>query len=115
MAWFCPVSALHHFFDGIDILVSHNVHFDSECLRYELERGYKTMQGDFDLLRNFPKPKKMLCTANESIVEFGYRPKLTELYQKTFDKKLNQTHRALDDARALMEIVMKKEIIKLEN
>ncbi len=35
--------------------------------------------------------------------QFGHRPKMTELYENVMGKPLLQTHRALDDVRALYE------------
>ena len=84
---------LREFFDGTDVFMAHNAPFDSGVLRCELER----------LSADFPWPEEIICTVQEYTPQFGHRPKMTELYEKVMGKPLLQTHRALDDVRALDE------------
>ena len=90
-------------FGGSDFLIAHNAPFDTALLTYELQRCART---------GFPWPKETICTVQEYIHLFGYRPKLTELYEKIIGRPLLQTHRALDDVNALCEIVIKEGICR---
>lgn len=89
-------------FAGADLLVAHNAPFDVACLQYELQRCART---------GFPWPAQVMCTVQEYFHEFGRRPKLTELYARKLGKPLAQTHRALDDVRALVEILVADGVI----
>jgi len=81
------------FFVGATTLVAHNLAFDRDVLYFELLRtGWE---------RRFPFPPKQLCTVDSTMHIKGRRMKLTELYQHTQGEPLAQTHRALDDVRAL--------------
>lgn len=85
-------------FMGIDRLMAHNLPFDMGMLTNELRRLGRQYA--------FPYPPNQVCTvqlANEMI--YGRRAKLTELYELTMGKPLAQTHRALDDVRALVEVI----------
>lgn len=85
-------------FMGIDRLMAHNLPFDMGMLTNELRRLGRQYA--------FPYPPNQVCTvqlANEMI--YGRRAKLTELYELTTGKPLAQTHRALDDVRALVEVI----------
>lgn len=83
-------------FGGATAMCAHNLPFDKIMLINELKRvGCNT----------FPWPKKNLCTISLYAPEYGRMPKLKELYADKMGKPLAQTHRALDDARALAEIV----------
>ena len=62
----------------------------------------------FELLRygwerRFPFPPNQVCTVDSTMHMKGRRLKLLELYEITQGKPLAQTHRALDDVRALWE------------
>jgi hypothetical protein len=62
----------------------------------------------FELLRTgwerrFPFPPNQVCTVDSTMHIKGRRMKLTELYEHTQGKPLAQTHRAVDDVRALWE------------
>lgn len=89
-------------FAGADMLVAHNAPFDVALLEYELQRCART---------GFPWPPVIMCTVQEFSHLFGHRPKLTDLYEKIMGKPLAQTHRALDDVRALAEILIKEGVI----
>jgi DNA polymerase III epsilon subunit-like protein len=91
-------------FAKADVMVSHNLSFDSGMLRLELER--------IGALESFPWPERSLCTVQEHAEEYGRRPKLTELYEAYIGKPLAQTHRAIDDVRALKELCMAAEVLR---
>lgn len=85
-------------FLGAHRLMAHNLPFDMGMLTNELKRVGREYA--------FPYPPNQLCTVQlASELIFGRRARMTELYEKTLGKKLEQTHRALDDVRALVEIV----------
>jgi DNA polymerase III epsilon subunit-like protein len=77
-------------------VVAHNLPFDRTILRAELARMDRTM---------FPWPRREVCTVGLYREDWGRNPKLLELYAAIMGRPLAQTHRALDDARALAEIV----------
>jgi DNA polymerase III epsilon subunit family exonuclease len=87
---------LKEFFDGTDFLICHNAPFDTGLLKNDLVRA------DCD---DFPWPAEIICTVQEYKPQFGYRPKLLELYERILGRKLAQTHRALDDVHALYEAI----------
>lgn len=88
---------LRTFFNDTDVLIAHNALFDSALLRYDLQRAE---------CKDFPWPKITICTVQEYRSQFGKRPKLTELYKQIIGKELVQTHRALDDCKALYEVLV---------
>lgn len=79
--------------------IAHNLAFDRSIVQFELDR--LAMPAD-----EFPWCARMLCTVEATMGEWGRRPKLLELYAATMGRPLTQTHRALDDAKALAEIVV---------
>ena len=80
-----------------DVLVCHNASFDTGMLNIELE----LMKFSY-----FPWPHQTICTVREFEHEFGYRPTLKELYNKYIGHELEQKHRALDDVKALYEVLL---------
>ena len=89
------IPELADFFLGAHTLVAHNVAFDRDVLYFELLRtGWE---------RRFPFPPNQVCTVDSTMHIKGRRMKLTELYEHTQGKPLAQTHRAVDDVRALWE------------
>lgn len=89
------IPELAEFFVGVHTLVAHNLAFDRDMLYFELLRtGWE---------RRFPFPPNQVCTVDSTMHIKGRRMKLTELYQHTQNKPLAQTHRALDDVKALFE------------
>lgn len=87
------------FIHGCEVLIAHNAEFDVKLLSFELQR----MELD-------PKdfiPPTVICTVAEFYHVFGRRAKLTELYERIINQPLRQTHRALDDVRALYEVCAK--------
>ncbi len=78
-------------------IVAHNVIFDLGVLTVELRRIGKEYA--------FPYPPKQICTVNYTKHLSGRRLRLLELYERKMSKALAQTHRAMDDAEALAELV----------
>lgn len=86
---------LRRLFSGAAVAVAHNLPFDRAILRAELARAGET---------TFPWPPRELCTVGLYREDWGRNPRLLELYEHVFGRPLAQTHRALDDVRALVEI-----------
>lgn len=82
--------------------MAHNAPFDSSILRLELKRHN---------IEVWPWPQHAICTVQEFAPYWGYRPKLTELYEYVMGEKLAQTHRALDDVRALAELAKESGVL----
>ena len=93
------ISEIEQAFAGADQLIAHNAPFDVGLLKFELARIGKA---------DFTWPKQTVCTVQEYLHEKGRRLKLTELYKMKIGNELKQTHRAMDDVRALCEIVIKE-------
>lgn len=91
-AWPKMLTAL----SGTDLMVAHNVTFDADILSYELQR----------LGRDWPYWPPLVCTVELFEPLWGYRPRLVELYSAVLGKEYEQSHRALDDVRALKEILL---------
>lgn len=86
---------------GVDRIMAHNAPFDHGMLVNELKR--------LGLEYKFPYPPEWVCTvqlAQELI--YGRRARLIQLYEDTMGKPLDQTHRALDDVHALVEVVRER-------
>ena len=96
------ISEIEKVFVGVDQLIAHNLPFDSGMLSTELRRVGRV---------DFVWPKEMVCTVQETLHMRGHRIKLTDLYKMMTGNELNQTHRALDDVRALVEISLKLGLI----
>jgi DNA polymerase III subunit epsilon len=80
---------------------AHNAVFDINMLEFELHRCART---------GFPMPDTV-CTMQEYKHEFGKVMKLKDLYEKKVGRPLDQTHRALDDCKALYEILKADETL----
>lgn len=98
----CPVffsflPRLRDFFEGVDVLICHNASFDVGMLKIELNR--------LNMCAEFKFPDQIVCTVQEYEPMFNKRPTLKALYQQIIGEPLAQTHRALDDARALQEVL----------
>lgn len=89
---------LRSFFEGADMLICHNAPFDLGMLKNDLKRA---------ACEDFPMPAEIICTAQEYTPVVGKRPRLLQLYEIIMGKPLAQTHRALDDAMAVFEILDK--------
>jgi len=86
-------------FEDAHVLVAHNAPFDKGMIDVEYKRLCKIEKLDY--------PEHVVCTVQEYKAKMGKWPKLTELYKKVIGKELQQTHRALDDCRALHDILKK--------
>ena len=89
-------------FQVADVLIAHNLPFDAYLLATELNHCGE--------LEDFTWPAALLCTAQLYEPLWGYRPKLLELYERVLGEPLDQTHRALDDVQALVDIVLKEKL-----
>ena len=92
---------LRHIFSQAFAVFAHNLPFDRAMIRNDLAR--------IDCL-DFPWPAQEYCTVGLHKDQWGRNPKLTELYELTLNKPLPQTHRALDDVMALVEVVVALEL-----
>lgn len=92
---------------NVDTLVAHNIEFDHKVILSELIRN------DCPTEDWIYKEKK--CTMKDFLEPFQKWPKLTELYERCFQKKLQQSHRALEDANACAEIFFHLNSSKLIN
>jgi DNA polymerase III epsilon subunit-like protein len=90
-------------FLGAEYFVAHNLPFDLGLLINELKRCGKEYA--------FPYPPRQICTVAHYMPVYGRRAKLTEVYERVLGKPLEQKHRALDDARALAEIVIAEQLL----
>lgn len=84
------------YFAKASAVMAHNLPFDRAMVFNEMTRIGTTVSW----------PKIEVCTVGIFKEIWGRNPKLTELYEWTFNKPLAQTHRALDDVRALVEIIL---------
>jgi ATP-dependent DNA helicase DinG len=92
---------MRHIFEQAFAVFAHNLPFDRAMIRNDLAR--------IDCL-DFPWPAQEYCTVGLHKDQWGRNPKLTELYEFTLNKPLPQTHRALDDVMALVEVVVALEL-----
>lgn len=90
-------------FAECDISVAHNHPFDSAIMQFELDRNRVSVE-------EFPWCEVQICTVEWFKPLFGRRAKLTEVYERVMGKKLEQTHRALDDVNALAEVALKEKV-----
>jgi len=85
-------------------VVAHNLPFDKALIDYECMRLTGEPFG-------CGWPAIQICSVQEFVHLFGHRPKLTELYKHFTGKELAQTHRALDDVKALVEALVSSELL----
>lgn len=95
---------LREFFGRAFAVFAHNLPFDRTLLRLDLRRA---------ACEDFPWPQDEYCTIGLHRSIWGRNMKMTELYQHALNKPLPQTHRALDDVMALVEIVQALELHKM--
>jgi len=95
-------SGLYDILNKIDVFVSHNTNFDFNVLLNELYRlkQFKTIKRLISLQKN----KNVICTCKCS----GYK-KLTAIYSNIFNKEVKNAHRAGDDVKTLLEIILNKQ------
>lgn len=101
--------ALRALFARSTAVIAHNLPFDRAIVRGELRRLPP------ELAATFVWPGRELCTVGAYAPDWGRNPRLVELYESVMGRKLAQTHRALDDARALVEIVRKEALWRYLN
>lgn len=89
---------LARFISRADVVIAHNLPFDKTIMNLAIDRCDETKVP----FAGLPWPEIEICTVQEHADEWGYRPKLTELYEHYTGEKLEQTHRAVDDVKALM-------------
>lgn len=87
---------LREFFGRAFAVFAHNLPFDRTMLRLDLRRAG---------CEDFPWPAAEYCTVGLHRNIWGRNPKLVELYEHAMGRPLPQTHRALDDVMALVEVV----------
>ena len=95
---------LREFFGRAFAVFAHNLPFDKKLLHYDLRRCG---------CEDFPWPATEYCTIGLHRSIWGRNMKMTELYEHALNKPLPQTHRALDDVQALVEIVLALELHKM--
>jgi DNA polymerase III epsilon subunit-like protein len=95
---------LRAFFDRAFAVFAHNLPFDKKLLMFDLKRAG---------CEDFPWPEQEYCTIGLHRSIWGRNMKMTELYEHAMEKPLPQTHRALDDVMALVEIIQALELHKL--
>jgi DNA polymerase-3 subunit alpha (Gram-positive type) len=96
---------LRRAFETASIMLTHNLPFDEGILRMDLRR--------VGALDAWPWPARKFCSVQLYRDEWGRNPRLIELYERKLGKPYPQTHRALDDARALAEVVIAEELYTL--
>jgi DNA polymerase III epsilon subunit-like protein len=101
-------------FDNSDLIVGHNLSFDLNMLKIEIMRqllkaGLKEREKYLRFLEDLKKTNKNYCTMQKSIVicdikavdrsgkEYTKFPKLSELYEKLFQRKPKNLHNSLND------------------
>jgi DNA polymerase III epsilon subunit-like protein len=102
-AWAQALPAIAAFFSDATAVVAHNLPFDRALVDFEMRR----IEGAFLW------PIKQHCTVGMFRDVWGRNPRLIELYEWSIGRPLEQTHRALDDVHALVEIIRKEEAWRL--
>lgn len=95
---------LREFFGRAFAVFAHNLPFDKKLLMFDLQRA---------ACEDFPWPTTEYCTIGLHRSIWGRNMKMTELYEHALNKPLPQTHRALDDVMALVEIIQALELHKM--
>jgi DNA polymerase III epsilon subunit-like protein len=90
-------------FAAADAHLTHNLQFDRAMMHNDCTRHSLMLM----------LPERELCTIQLYTEEYGRMPKLTELYEAKVGHPLAQTHRAMDDVDALVEIVTKEQLWNL--
>lgn len=91
-------------FKGCHRVMAHNLQFDKGMLFNDLARAD---------CKDFEWPASEMCTVELYQGIWGFRPRLIQLYADVMGKPLAQTHRAMDDVMALVEIIQKEKLWKL--
>ena len=93
---------LNQLFGSCGHVMAHNLPFDRAMIMNEVAR--------LSDAEPFPWPERETCTVGLYKEQWGYNPKLLQLYEDVMGKPLAQTHRALDDVKALVEIIREEEL-----
>ena len=97
---------LGKFFQSSDIIVGHNALFDQMVIHYELMRIGRQLR--------FPWPMNLICTAEVSSQQHGFRQNLTDLHIELFGCGFESAHSAGVDcevtAKCFIELVKRKVI-----
>jgi DNA polymerase III epsilon subunit-like protein len=96
------IESLTKLFNKCAGVAAHNLPFDKAMLMNELKRCAA--------VQKFPWPPREMCTVGIYKEQWGRNPKLLELYADIMGKPLAQTHRALGDVKALVEIIQEEEL-----
>jgi len=96
------LSYLKTLFGSCGHVMAHNLPFDRAMILNEVARVPNA--------EPFPWPERETCTVGLYKELWGYNPKLTQLYEDIMGKPLAQTHRALDDVKAMVEIIQQEEL-----
>lgn len=107
-SWAETLPFVSEFFARAALVVAHNLPFDRAMIFNEHARLRRAGL----MVPDFPWPAAELCTVSAFAEEWGRGPRLLELYEDVFGRPLAQTHRALDDVKALAEIVRETELWK---
>ena len=97
------LSVLKAMFAAASALIAHNLPFDKGVLSADIARMEHRTSSSW--LKDWPWPPLEICTVQAYTHEWGRRMKLTELYEAKLKRPLAQTHRALDDVLALVEVL----------
>lgn len=105
---FADVSeCIQAFFARAELVLAHNLPFDRAIMCHE----YARLGVDLNMMATWPS--RGICTVGLYKDQWGRNPKLTELYEHVMRRPLPQTHRALDDVLALVQIVQSDELWRL--
>ena len=85
------------FFLGEKFLIAHNLPFDRVVLKFELER--------LGRITSFPWPPVQICTVEVGETIWNKKRKLIDIYFEVTGKEHKGAHRAIEDVRALIEVV----------
>lgn len=96
------IERIKRFFAGVDVVAAHNLSFDHFFIEMEFERAQQTIE----------LPPIKLCTVESYQDEYGYRPKLVDLYQDVTGETYKQTHRSMDDVEALVAIIQSEKLLE---
>lgn len=97
------VEQIEPLFGKCRMVVAHNLNFDRQLIASAIERTGRIWD-------TFPWPEQEMCTVQMYRELWGRNPKLLELYERVMGVPLAQTHRALDDVRAVQDIFVKERL-----
>lgn len=93
---------IRSYFARAGVMIAHNLPFDRALVAMEAARAG---------IDPWPWPAVGICTVQEHAEEWGRFPKLLELYEHYTGEPLAQTHRALDDVKALLRVCVEAEVL----